>query len=37
MLRRLAGSPILGENYFKADITAGRVGSDQAAPRREFE
>lgn len=37
MLRRLAGSPILGENYFKADIVAGRVGPDQSAPRREFE
>jgi hypothetical protein len=37
MLRRLAGSPILGENYFKADIVAGRVGSEQSAPRREFE
>ena len=37
MLRRLAGSPILAENYFKADIVAGRVGSDQSAPRREFE
>ena len=37
MLRRLAGSPILGENYFKADIAAGRVGFDQFAPRREFE
>lgn len=37
MLRRLAGSPILGENYFKADIVSGRVGSDQASPRREFE
>lgn len=37
MLRRLAGSPILGENYFKSDIVAGRVGSDQSAPRREFE
>lgn len=37
MLRRLAGSPILGENYFKADIAAGRVGLAQAAPRREFE
>lgn len=37
MLRRLAGSPILGENYFQADIAAGRVGPDQAAPRREFE
>src|SRR5579859_8085308 len=37
MLRRLAGSPILGENYFKAEIVAGRVGSDQSTPRREFE
>jgi hypothetical protein len=37
MLRRLGGSPILGENYFKADIAVGRIGADQAAPRREFE
>jgi hypothetical protein len=37
MLRRLAGCPIKGENYFKAEITAGRVGSEQAAPRREFD
>ncbi|HET7151314.1 MAG TPA: hypothetical protein VFI60_07870 [Candidatus Acidoferrum sp.] len=37
MLRRLAGSPILGENYFKAEIASGRVGADQAAPSREFE
>jgi hypothetical protein len=37
MLRRLAGSPIKGENYFKAEIAAGRVGRDQSAPRREFE
>jgi hypothetical protein len=37
MLRRLAGSPILGENYFKADIVAGRVGPEQSTPRREFE
>jgi len=37
MLRRLAGSPILGENYFRAGIAAGRVGLDQAAPGREFE
>lgn len=37
MLRRLAGSPIMGENYFKADIAAGRVGLQQSAPRREFE
>ena len=37
MLRRLAGSPIMGESYFSADIAAGRVGLDQSAPRREFE
>jgi len=37
MLRRLAGAPMKGENYFKAEIVAGRVGSDQAAPRREFD
>jgi hypothetical protein len=35
-LRRLAGTPIRGENYHKAAITAGRVGPDQAAPKREF-
>jgi hypothetical protein len=37
MLRRLAGSPIKGENYFTADIAAGRVGLEQSAPSREFE
>jgi len=36
MLRRLAGAPVRGENYFKAAIETGRVGPDQAAPRREF-
>ena len=36
MLRRLANAPIKGENYHKAEIAAGRVGADQAAPRREF-
>jgi len=36
MLRRLAGGPIKGENYFKADIVVGRVGADQTAPKREF-
>jgi hypothetical protein len=36
MLRRLHGAPIRSENYHKADIAAGRVGPDQAAPRREF-
>ena len=37
MLRRMAGCPMKGENYFVADITAGRVGRDQAQPRREFD
>ncbi len=37
MLRRLAGSPVRGENYLKADIAAGRVGAEQTAPRREFD
>jgi len=37
ILRRLASAPIKGENYFKADIASGRVGADQAAPRREFD
>jgi hypothetical protein len=36
MLRRLANCAIKGENYFKAEITAGSVGFEQAAPRREF-
>lgn len=37
MLRRLAGSPVRGENYFKASITRGRVGAEQEAPRVEFD
>ena len=37
MLRRLAGSPVRGENYFKAEIAAGRVGPEQSAPRVEFD
>lgn len=36
MMRRLAGNPIKSENYFVADIAAGRVGSNQVAPKREF-
>lgn len=36
LLRRMAGSPVRGENYFMADIETGRVGSDQAPPNREF-
>jgi len=37
MLRRMAGVPIKGENYFVAEITVGRVGADQASPRKEFD
>jgi hypothetical protein len=37
MLRRLAGAPIKGENYYRADIVRGRVGAEQTAPRREFD
>jgi hypothetical protein len=37
MLRRLAGSPVRGENYSRADIQAGRTGPDQTSPRREFD
>jgi len=36
MLRRLAGVPIKGENYFVADIAVGRVGSEQSPPKPEF-
>jgi hypothetical protein len=36
MLRRLAGAPMRSENYFKADIAAGRVGAEQTPPTREF-
>lgn len=37
MLRRLAGSPVRGENYFKAAIAAGRVGPEQLEPGFEFD
>ena len=36
MLRRMAGVPMKGENYFVAEVTVGRVGADQAVPRKEF-
>ena len=36
MMRRLAGAPMRGQNYSRADIVAGRVGLDQTAPKREF-
>jgi hypothetical protein len=37
MLRRLAGTPMKGENYAKAEVVTGRVGAEQTAPRREFD
>jgi hypothetical protein len=37
MLRRMAGVPIRGENYFVADIAVGRVGAEQSPPRMEFD
>jgi hypothetical protein len=37
ILRRMASAPVKSENYFKADIAAGRVGPEQSAPRREFD
>ena len=36
LLRRLAGAPIRGQNYSRANITVGRVGLDQVPPKREF-
>jgi hypothetical protein len=37
MMRRLAGAPVRGENYYVAEIVIGRVGAQQAAPKREFD
>ncbi|HXU39013.1 MAG TPA: hypothetical protein VN937_21845 [Blastocatellia bacterium] len=37
ILRRIAGAPIRGENYFKAEIVAGRVGAEQSTTRVEFD
>jgi hypothetical protein len=37
MLRRIAGAPLRGENYSRAKIAAGRVGTDQDTPKREFD
>jgi hypothetical protein len=36
ILRRIAGAPVKAENYFVADIVAGRVGPEQTPPKREF-
>ncbi|MGO8788516.1 MAG: hypothetical protein ACLQVL_14200 [Terriglobia bacterium] len=37
MLRRLAGCPVRGENYLRAQIAVGRLGPEQAKPDVEFE
>ena len=37
MLRRMAGGPVKAENYFVADIVAGRVGPQQTRPKRQFD
>lgn len=37
MLRRMAGAPVRGENYFKAEILVGKVGREQSSERVEFD
>lgn len=37
MLRRMAGAPLRGENYFRAEIVVGRVGSEQSPRPVEFD
>jgi hypothetical protein len=37
MLRGMAGAAIRPESYAKAEVVVGRVGIDQAPPRREFD
>jgi hypothetical protein len=37
LLRGLAGTPVRPENYMRATIEVGRVGSDQATERTEFD
>jgi hypothetical protein len=37
MLRRMAGAPVRGESYFRAEIVAGRVGPNQSTKRFEFD
>ena len=37
MLRRIAGQPMKGENYSRANIVAGRLGYDQEKPKSEFD
>lgn len=37
LMRRVAGSPVRGESYALAEITIGRVGTEQTPPNREFD
>jgi hypothetical protein len=37
LLRRMAGSPVRGENYYVADIATGRCGAAQSPANREFD
>jgi hypothetical protein len=37
LLRRPAEAPVHGENYFKAEIRAGRVGAQQSEKRVQFD
>ena len=37
MLRRMAGAPVRGESYFRAEIVIGRVGREQSTKRFEFD
>lgn len=37
LLRRMAGAAVRGENYFKAEIVAGRVEAEQSSARVEFD
>lgn len=36
-LRRMFDAPVRGENYFKAEIEAGKVGAEQSEKRVEFD
>jgi hypothetical protein len=36
MMRRLAGSPVRGENFFVAAVAVGQVGANQPAPVQPF-
>jgi len=37
MLRRIAGFKMKSENYYRAEVVVGRVGAEQAAPKKEFD